>query len=340
MLSLEQYGENLDSHPGVEFYSGILCRGFVNAHCHSELSYLRGAISQGCGYSGFAGAMARVRDSFSDSERIAALDRAESEMWHEGVDFCADIVNDSSSFATKSKSAIVYRSFAEVFGLKKSNLTTCQALANNYPNTTLTPHSTYSIQQRDFNALLAGNTNILTIHFKESEGEEQLFDNQGPLAEWYSSVGFECDFLDFTSPAERIVRTIPATQSVMFVHNSYVTQSDIDKIMGHFTAPVYWVLCPRSNRYISGEMTDAYKLLMANNLNILIGTDSLASNSSLSIIEELKCFKDVPLDTLLNWATTEGYKALGCSARGWVNIVGADLENMTLTPQTAVKRVL
>jgi cytosine/adenosine deaminase-related metal-dependent hydrolase len=126
----------------------------------------------------------------------------------------------------------------------------------------------------------------------------------------------------------------------MFVHNSYVTQSDIDKIMGHFTAPVYWVLCPRSNRYISGEITDAYKLLMANNLNILIGTDSLASNSSLSIIEELKCFKDVPLDTLLNWATTEGYKALGCSARGWVNIVGADLENMTLTPQTVVKRVL
>ena len=180
----------------------------------------------------------------------------------------------------------------------------------------------------------------MTIHFKESKGEEQLYENGGALADWYRSVGFECDFLEFSSPAERIVKTIPASQSVMFVHNCFVTQSDIDLIMSHFTAPVYWTLCPRSNIYISGSMTDAYRLLMANNLNILIGTDSLASNTSLSIIEELKCFADVPLQTLLSWATTNGYKALGCAPRGWINIAGADLEKMTITEQTVVKRVL
>ena len=284
---------------------------------------------------------------FTADEKLVALE-------FEIFDSLRALIADNRERIHKSASLIaeidVYRSFAEVFGLKKSNLTTCQALANNYPNTTLTPHSTYSIQQRDFNALLAGNTNLLTIHFKESEGEEQLFDNQGPLAEWYSSVGFECDFLNFASPAERIVRTIPATQSVMFVHNSYVTQSDIDKIMGHFTAPVYWVLCPRSNRYISGEITDAYKLLMANNLNILIGTDSLASNSSLSIIEELKMFRDIPLAELLQWATINGAKALGIDNHygtievgkrsGIVNITGVDLENFTLTASAQAKRVL
>ncbi len=41
--------ENIDSLCGVEFYSGILCPGWVNAHCHLELSYLRGAIGRGHG---------------------------------------------------------------------------------------------------------------------------------------------------------------------------------------------------------------------------------------------------------------------------------------------------
>jgi len=126
----------------------------------------------------------------------------------------------------------------------------------------------------------------------------------------------------------------------MFVHNSYLTERDIELIMNHFTAPVYWVLCPRSNRYISGSITDAAQLLIKHGLNILIGTDSLASNSSLSIIEELKCFKDIPLHTLLNWATNNGYKALGCKPRGWINILGADLEKMQITENTVVKRVL
>lgn len=284
--------------------------------------------------------MARVRERFTAQERAAALQSADRVMWSEGVDYCADIVNDNSSFAVKEKSPILYRSFAEVFGLKQSNLDRCRDIAGSYPNTTLSPHSTYSVQQSDFEAVCNSSPDIMTIHFKESEGEEQLYENGGALADWYRSVGFECDFLEFSSPAERIVKTIPASQSVMFVHNCFVTQSDIDLIMSHFTAPVYWTLCPRSNIYISGSMTDAYRLLMANNLNILIGTDSLASNTSLSIIEELKCFADVPLQTLLSWATTNGYKALGCAPRGWINIAGADLEKMTITEQTVVKRVL
>lgn len=284
--------------------------------------------------------MARVRERFTADERAAALQSADRVMWSEGVDYCADIVNDNSSFAVKEKSPILYRSFAEVFGLKQSNLDRCRDIAGSYPNTTLSPHSTYSVQQSDFEAVCNSSPDIMTIHFKESKGEEQLYENGGALADWYRSVGFECDFLEFSSPAERIVKTIPASQSVMFVHNCFVTQSDIDLIMSHFTAPVYWTLCPRSNIYISGSMTDAYRLLMANNLNILIGTDSLASNTSLSIIEELKCFADVPFQTLLSWATTNGYKALGCAPRGWINIAGADLEKMTITEQTVVKRVL
>lgn len=339
ILCIESYDNNLDTTPGVEFYSGILCPGFVNMHCHSELSYLRGAIAEGSGYAAFAASMAQVRDKFSDEERAKALQKADREMWDEGIDIVADIVNDNSSFAIKATSPIKYHSFAEVFGLKRSNIEYCKSLTIN-PNTTLTPHSVYSVQSDDFSQVCNSSAAPLSIHFKESEAEELLFEGRGSLAEWYSAVGFECDFLHCGSPARRIVESIPADRSVILVHNCFVTQEDIDLIMSHFTVPVYWVLCPRSNRYISGIVPDVVHLLRRNNLNITIGTDSLASNHSLSILEELRCFDTLPLEELLTWATYNGAVALGEKPRGIINICGADLEAMKLTPQTTIKRIL
>ena len=63
-----------DRMPGTEFYSGVLAPGLVNAHCHLELSYLRGAIPEGCGFAGFAGAMGQVRERFGPEERLRAVE--------------------------------------------------------------------------------------------------------------------------------------------------------------------------------------------------------------------------------------------------------------------------
>ncbi len=283
--------------------------------------------------------MAALRDNYTQSERISALERADMQMWEQGISAVADIVNDHSSFAVKANSKIEYHSFAEVFGLKHSNLALCQQLTLN-PNTSLTPHSTYSIQQGDMDVVCHNGDSLLTIHFKESEGEQQLFEGHGALAEWYSQAGFECDFLHYSSPVERIIKSIPTHRKVMLVHNCHITQHDIDLIMGHFSAPVYWTLCPRSNRYISGSLPQTVELLRTNGLNICIGTDSLASNNSLSIIEELKCFDAVPLAERLCWAIYNGADALGIKPKGLINIVGADLQSMQLTPKSYIRRVL
>ena len=134
------------------------------------------------------------------------------------------------------------------------------------------------------------------------------------------------------------------------VHNCAVTPSDIEAIEQHFTAPVSWALCPRSNAYISGIEPRSVDLLRACGVNICIGTDSLASNWSLSVVEELKMFRDIPLAELLQWATINGAKALGVDDRygsievgkrsGIVVLTGVDLEHFTLTPETKAKRIL
>ena len=336
----------------MEFHSGVLCAGFVNAHSHIELSYLRGAIAEGGGFAAFAESIAKVRDSYSEEERLAAVAEADREMWQEGVDAVGDIVNGDTSFAAKSASKIYYHNFAEVFGLRACNLERQRELLK-YPNTSLTPHSIYSVQDAPFREVCSSDTDSpLSIHFLETEDEAKLYRGEGSLHEWYEKVGFECDFLHYGSPSKRIVASVPKDRNVMLVHNCALTPHDIETITNHFAAPVSWVLCPRSNAYISGVEPRSVELLRAagSNINICIGTDSLSSNWSLSVVEELKMFHNIPLVELLQWATINGAKALGIADKygsievgkrsGIVNLTGVDLEKFTLTPKSKAKRVL
>lgn len=349
---MAQYGNDLDSTPGVEFHSGLLCAGFVNAHSHIELSYLRGAIAEGGGFAAFADSIGRVRDSYSEEERLSAIAEADKAMWQEGVDAVGDIVNGETSFAVKATSPIYYHNFAEVFGLRVCNLERQRELLK-YPHTSLSPHSIYSVQDAPFKEVCGQACDEpLSIHFLETMDEAKLYRGEGALHEWYEKVGFECDFLHYGSPAERIVASVPKERGVLLVHNCAITSRDVELLTHHFTSPLSFVLCPRSNAYISGIEPHSVELLRASghNINICIGTDSLSSNWSLSMVEELKMFRDIPLVELLQWATINGARALGIEDKygtievgkrsGIVNLTGVDLENFVLTPKSKAKRVL
>lgn len=352
IVAVEQYDDSLDFTEGVEFYSGILCAGFINAHSHIELSYLEGAIAECGGYAAFADSMGKMRDSFSEEEQLQSIEEADNAMWKEGIDVVGDIVNGATSFATKMASPILYKSFAEVFGLRQCNLERQRELLK-YPNTSLTLHSTYSVQEAPFKEVCGADMeHPLSIHFLETDDEAKLYQGEGSLHEWYSKVGFECDFLHYGSPTRRIAECIPKDRSVILVHNCAISEQDIEVVMNHFTAPVYWALCPRSNSYISGIEPRSVELLRSYgpNINICIGTDSLASNWSLSIIEELKMFRNIPLFELLQWATINGAKALGVADKfgsieegkqsGIINLTGVNLDDFTLTAESKAVRIL
>lgn len=308
IVAIRQW-ERLDTMPSTEFYAGAICAGFVNAHCHAELSYLNGKIAEGSGFAGFARAIGQVRGNFSIEERQQAMAAADAAMWAEGIEAVADIVNDSSSFPIKQHSRIAYHNFAEVFGLNASTLPMRDLLACD--TTSLTPHSTYSVQDGVFREIATEPSDApLSIHFMESEDEAALYRGEGSLATWYNKMGWECDFLHYGSPAERIVRSIPHHRKLLLVHNCCVKADDVQLIKDSFGNQASWVLCPRSNNYISG-LRPPVKLLRAAGVRICIGTDSLASNHSLSIIEELKCLREVPVRELILWATQNGAEALG-----------------------------
>ncbi len=337
-----------DREPFTEFHAGLLTPGFVNAHCHLELSALRGRIPEGCGFAGFARAMGEVRGLADEEERRAAIAAADAEMTRGGIVAVGDIANGEAAFDVKSAGRIAYRTFAEFFGLRTMAADGLRPLLR-HPRTPLPPHSGYSVQDAPFRALCAEGTAPLSIHFMESPAEAELFAGRGPLHEWYARAGFVCDFLHYGSPAERLVRSIPAERPLILVHACCVGEEEVRRILAHFTAPVYWCLCPRSNRYIS-RLAPPVALLRSLGARICLGTDSLASNRSLSLLDELRALGGVPLRESLRWATLGGAEALGLDdalgtvapgKRPGLNLLtGLDFERMALTPDTRVKPLI
>jgi cytosine/adenosine deaminase-related metal-dependent hydrolase len=333
---------DIDREAGVEFFSGILVPGFFNAHCQLELSGLRGAIPSGGGFTAFARAMREVRAQNDPS----APTFWDARMWAEGISAVADICNGSTTFALKRESHIRYHNFCELFGLgaepARALALRDEALAAGLA-ASVTPHSLYSLNREAFEAAArpageaVASNQPLSIHFLESEDEVSLYKKRGAMWNWYQEQGLAPDFLDYGSPAERLVAQVPPDRAVMLVHNCVATQRDIDIVMEHFTAPVTWVLCPASNRYI-GNPAPPVDLLRKNNLRIAVGTDSLASNDTLSMVHELSLIEGVPLAELLSWASADVI-APGHPA-GLVLLTGVDMSTLTLTPSSQARRII
>lgn len=338
----------IDSMASVEFFPGILIPGMVNCHCHLELSYLKGAIAEGEGYGGFARSIGAVRNNFTTEERIRSARVADAQMWEEGVEAVADIANDDLVMEVKTQSKIEYHTLFEFFGLNNRDVEPHFDLANRYPRSYVTPHSTYSVQDEPFRQICARNSSLLSIHLLESDAEEGLYHGRGSLHEWYQRMGWECDFLKYESPAGRVAGCIDRKCRMLLVHNTRATAEDIATVESH-TKNGTWVLCPESNRFISNDRPPV-ELLRKSGVAIAVGTDSLASARSLSMIENLRLLGNHPLRELLTWATLNGAKALGIDGLkgsieigkrpGLVVIEGADLHNLCLTPESVAHRII
>lgn len=351
ILSVERC-DDLDSQAGVEFYSGILCPGWVNAHCHLELSYLRGAIAEGTGFAGFAREIGRVRGGYTDTQRMEAARAADAAMWAEGVEAVGDVANDTLIMPVKEQSNIRYHTFFEAFGLTTSadRIGELAAAAAGFRSASITPHSTYSLQDEPFRRAVHEGGSPISIHFMESPDEAALYFGRGSLAEWYARMGWECDFLHYGSPAERVAECVAPDRSVMLVHDCCVSRIDAEILLSHFRSPLYWVLCPESNRYIS-RMRPPVEMLREAGGEICIGTDSLASASTLSMVEQMRQLQDrAPLEELLRWATWNGACALGMQHEigsveagkrpGLVLLESVDMTTMTLTPESSSRRII
>ena len=100
----------------IQHYEGILVPGFVNTHCHLELSHLVGQIPQQTGLIGFIKKILALRQQ-PEAEIISAMQKADAQMYANGIVAVGDISNTNNSIAVKKQSSLFYHTFIELIAL-------------------------------------------------------------------------------------------------------------------------------------------------------------------------------------------------------------------------------
>lgn len=372
IIPLDEAGED------VERLTGMLSPGFVNCHCHLELSYLKGRIPEKTGLVDFLLAVMRLRAGAAAGSRAAsgagaaesgateagagtetgneaalhadrlsaAITGAEEAMLDNGIVAVGDICNTTDSLAQKMEGRLYYHNFIEAIGFTPHDANArfersrevfsyfAQAYALPIAANSLVPHAPYSVSPQLFGLIanFPGNQ-LLTLHNQESEAENEFYrSGKGDLSRLYKTLGIDTAYFPGTgkNSLESILPHFYRNQSLILVHNVATGEEDLGFAMnwqgkgegrdgagqggaGRGGPNLFFCLCPNANLYISGRLPDP-ELLLKHDCRIVIGTDSLASNHQLSILEELKTlqrlFPRLATARLLQWATANGAQAL------------------------------
>ena len=319
--------ENPAAEPA--FYDGALAPGFVNAHCHVELSYLKGQFRKGTGMAGFIDQINEMRDNKSMEEKVRDLTDAMDSLWNQGVVAMADISNCADSFAVKAAHPMYTRTFLEVFGTEPEDcgavmegVLKLKAVADGFGiDAAPTPHACYTMSPELVTAVSVEGlkSGFLSFHSEETEEEEEML-KYGSGKMWENRVKAGMSVPPVTGKSsllyfiDRLLagRPAPFDEHILLVHECCMDQEGIDAAKAVMNHP-FVAVCPLSNLFIHNALPPI-DLMRRNGLKVCVGTDSLSSNDDLNIVDELYClqrnFPEVPLGELLTWASRNGAEFL------------------------------
>lgn len=334
----------------VEMLSGILSPGLVNCHCHLELSHLKDVIPPHTGLIEFLCSVVTKRD-FAREVILSAIEKAEKEMYDNGIVAVGDIGNTADTVAVKRLSKIYWQNFVEVLSFTdakaeenvahytqvakeleaalgavhdRPDLTPDQALIKH--RTSLVPHAPYSISPETFRMINeATKGQVISIHNQEHPAEDELYKTgEGGYLQLFKIFGVLNSPFPVTgkSSLQSVLPYFNNGQTILLVHNTNTPEEDIvfaKEYAARNNISLVWCLCPNANLYIENKMPPV-ELFMKHDCALVLGTDSYSSNWQLNIIREVAAIRDrlpsiLSLETVLGWATINGAQALNISGR-------------------------
>jgi cytosine/adenosine deaminase-related metal-dependent hydrolase len=326
------YSGTVHDYPGA-----VIMPGLVNPHTHLELTHFpswkirKGLDYMPRTYMDWIVQVIKIRRGLTHDELVASLREGLRLCLESGVTAIGEIQTDYSLLPHYLSSGISGRLFFEAVGQdpkrsaslmsELSDLCTAGDMGTLLP--AISPHAPHTVSGSlltDLAALARSHSLPLMIHLEESDCESRFFlEGTGPIASvLYPLAGWE-DYL----PAPRHITSTAwldslgiLAPSTTVVHGVHLT---IDDIVILAKRGVTLVLCPRSNERLAVGKAPAH-LFKGAGINLALGTDSLASNDSLSLWDELRALHDLypglfSMEESLAMVTTGAARAIGLDGR-------------------------
>ena len=358
-----------EEHAGddIEYYKGIISPGFINAHCHLELSHLKGKIQEKTGLVDFVCSVVNTRH-IAEEQILDAIEKAENEMLLNGIVAVGDICNNLLSLPQKLKKKLAYYNFIEASGweptVSQQRFERSLQILNEYSHQlevvnqqSLIPHAPYSVSNELWSLIIPYFRNkSVSIHNQETLFEDEFFQHgTGDFVRMYEMMKLDNSHHQPTkkSSLQNSYSNLIPADKIILVHNTFTKQSDIDFIKQEQEnfEKTYFCLCINANKYIEDRLPPV-ELFLKNDCNIVLGTDSLASNWSLNLLDEMKTIQkivpDITLEVMLQWATINGAKVLemdkklGSFEKGKKPglVLLENVEGLQLSPDSSIKRII
>jgi len=283
----------------IDLGEQALLPGLINAHCHLDYTCLRGKIPPQKSFSDWIRAINTEKAQLSAHDYIASINEGFAEAKRFGTTTIANLTA-FPKLIPHIHAPIRTWWFAELIDVRAPEganelVDSVLEALDQTENWGLAPHALFTASENVYCLCeeIAHRENILlTTHLAESREEMQMFhDAAGPLYEFLRHIGRPMDDCGNKTPLGVFVgasggRTLPHW---IMAHLNELNESDFE-LLEKSALKFHIVHCPRSRDYFCHSQFPLERL-RALGFNICLGTDSLASNDSLSLFDEMRAFQ-------------------------------------------------
>jgi aminodeoxyfutalosine deaminase len=282
----------------VDLGEQVLMPGLINAHCHLDYTCLRGKIPRQKSFTDWIRAINAEKLKLSPQDYLISINEGFEEAKRFGTTTIANLTAFPELIRRVPAVPIHTSWFAELIDVRSPDraselVDSAIELLKSEQNYGLAPHALFTASKNLYQRCEEAGPNILlTTHLAESREEMEMFcDASGPLYEFMKSIGRPMDDCGKETPLEQFVGASGgrALRRWIIAHLNELTESDFE-LLKKMKTKFHVVHSPRSHDYFDHSRFP-FKRLHAIGFNVCLGTDSLASNESLSLFAEMRAFQ-------------------------------------------------
>ena len=306
----------------VDLGERALLPGLINAHCHLDYTCLRGEISPQKSFTDWIRAINAKKAKLSSKDYLTSIDEGFAEAKRFGTTAIANLTA-FPELVSQITSPIRTWWFAELIDVRApehENEIVDRAIESlkSAQNWGLAPHALFTASKdlyRHCEEVAQQKNIVLTTHLAESREEMEMFhEGSGPLYEFLKRIGRPMDDCGNETPLELFLgasggRGLPRW---IVAHLNEIAESDFE-LLERSKRQFHVVHSPRSHAYFKHSRFP-FERLHSLGFNICLGTDSLASNDSLSLFAEMRAFQrsepGISPDEILKMVTVNPAMAL------------------------------
>jgi len=312
----------------VDFGDAVITPGFVNAHTHLELSHLAGRVPPSSDFTGWLSRLVAMGDEFLPTKE--SVQQVVADGIAQSLRAGVTTVGDITRFPAWTREALSHSdmravSFGEVIAIgtrrhllqERLEAALCTDCESDLLRCGVSPHAPYTVEPgalRECATRCSDRRVPMAIHAAETPGETEFTrDRTGVFADYLRKLGVWDDEIPVSglAPIPLLDECGLLNERTILAHANYVCDDDIGLIAKSRASVAY---CPRTHDAFA-HRPHRFRDMLDAGVNVCIGTDSLASNPTLSLLDELRFLRreypDMQCERLLEMGTLSGANALG-----------------------------